>query len=223
MSRRSETMPDGGCGFRYGSGSCAWGRRPDRIVPVFADLLQAGSPYVLDAGCGEGRNAAWLAGRGAMVHAVDIDAEILGRGDPRWRAHERIHWENGDIRTMRLSLSSYEGVLACNVLHWLPDDAEIVVVISRLQSVTRPGGLNGIVAFNDRQPYTESSAPRAPRLLSHEWYLDRYQAWEVLRESDMDSTHTHPGETTAHSHAITRVVARRPLVPVTDSDTAADA
>jgi ubiquinone/menaquinone biosynthesis C-methylase UbiE len=151
-----------------------------------------------------------------MVNAVDIDAEILGRGDPQWRTHERVCWENGDIRTMPLSPDSYDGVLACNVLHWLLDDAEIVGVISRLCSVTRPGGLNGIVVFNDRRPYPESSAPRPPRLLPHKWYLDRYRTWEVLRESDMDSTHTHPGETIEHSHAITRIVARRPLVPAAD-------
>jgi len=214
---------DGGCAFRYRSGNCAWGYRPDRIAPDFSGLLPAGHPSVLDVGCGEGRNSVWLASKGASVQAIDIDAEILGRGDPRWREAEGICWEGGDIRTIRLTPMSYDGVLACNVLQWLLDADDVARVVSRLQSVTRPGGLNGIVVFNDRWPYPEAGASRPPVLLPHQWYLDRYEAWEVLRESDTDSTHTHPGETAEHTHGITRLILRRPIALASPPKPAAEA
>ena len=94
-----ETGVDGGCGFRYRSAACAWGRDPDRIVPVFAEMLSPGRQQVLDVGCGEGRNALWLAGAGITVHAVDIDAEALGRADQKWSTAGRIRltfqrWKN---------------------------------------------------------------------------------------------------------------------------------
>src|SRR5438876_8070805 len=115
-----ETGVDGGCGFRYRSAACAWGRDPDRIVPVFAEMLSPGRQQVLDVGCGEGRNALWLAGAGITVHAVDIDAEALGRADQKWSTAGRIRPECADIRTLPLEPGTYNGVLVCNVLQWLP-------------------------------------------------------------------------------------------------------
>lgn len=213
-TRESGVLPaplngDGGCDFRYRASECAWGREPEEIMPVVRNLLPLPGATVLDAGCGEGRNAAYLAASGSVVDALDMSAEALGHARAAW-PEAQIRWQQADITTVPLPTAAYDGVLMCSLLHWLRDETGVIDVLERLRGVVKPGGLHAIVVFNDRLRYPESSAPRMPVQLSHQWYLSRYHDWELLFESDEDATHTHPGEQLAHAHSITRIVARHP-------------
>jgi SAM-dependent methyltransferase len=55
----------------------------------------------LDAGCGEGAEAIWLATAGWEVTAADISAEALSRASERATKHgaapERMHWVQADL------------------------------------------------------------------------------------------------------------------------------
>jgi SAM-dependent methyltransferase len=57
----------------------------------------------LDAGCGEGAEAIWLANRGWQVTAVDISSEALARAAKRETrdnaAPERVRWIEADLST----------------------------------------------------------------------------------------------------------------------------
>lgn len=55
---------------RYSTRGMVWGREPNRFVADFAAALEP--CRVLDLGCGQGRNAVWLAGRGHRVTGVDL-------------------------------------------------------------------------------------------------------------------------------------------------------
>ncbi len=200
---------DGGCDFRYRKDACVWGRKPDRLALALAERLPGPGARVLDAGCGEGRNAVALAAAGAQVEAVDISAVAPVARDPQWQESAGITWKQGDVQSMPLRSGAYDGVLVCSLLHWLADADDIVAVISRLQDATAPGGLHGVVVFNDRHPYPPDDAPRPPTMLSHEWYLRRYADWQFLLTADDDSTHTHQGQEEPHTHAVTRFIARR--------------
>lgn len=55
---------------RYSGGALVWGREPNAFV---AEHLTGLSPRrALDLGCGQGRNAIWLAGQGHDVTALDL-------------------------------------------------------------------------------------------------------------------------------------------------------
>ncbi|WP_344974937.1 class I SAM-dependent methyltransferase [Streptosporangium fragile] len=121
-----------------------------------------------------------------------------------------IEWRRGDARTARLAPASFDGVLACSVLHWLADEAQVADVIARLQAATGPGGVHALLMFNSGHAYRPPAGEmRMPVLLPHDWYLARYAGWTVLSASDTDSTHTHRGHEEPHTHAVTRLVARK--------------
>ncbi|MGW0591929.1 class I SAM-dependent methyltransferase [Streptosporangium sp. NPDC002607] len=231
---RSNGYEDGGCDARYTRTTCLWGRRPDGISDTLADALSlppapeeiappsaapgAGAPTVLDVGCGEGRNAVRLAQRGARVLAMDVSAAALENGARAWGSTGGgadsgaggIEWRRGDARTTRLAPGSFDGVLACSVLHWLRDERQVADVIARLQAATSPGGVNALLMFNGGHAYRPPAGEmRLPVLLPHDWYLARYDGWTLLSATDTDSTHTHTGHEEPHTHAVTRLVARR--------------
>jgi 2-polyprenyl-3-methyl-5-hydroxy-6-metoxy-1,4-benzoquinol methylase len=164
----------------------------------------------LDAGCGEGKNAIYLARLGAAVRAVDISAVAIRNARRAWGDAELVSWEVADISTLKYSVGAYDLVIAYGLLHCLPDEDTIRTLIERLQETTRPGGYNVICTFNSRSQDLIAHPDLDPTLLSHGQYLDYYRSWEICHESDRDLHEVHPNNLIPHSHSMTRIIARRP-------------
>ncbi|MFC4604141.1 class I SAM-dependent methyltransferase [Rhodococcus kronopolitis] len=98
---------------RYAGDELTWGAAADPTVVAVATALTAGR--ALDLGCGEGRNALWLANRGWRVTAVDFSTVALTKGH-RAAAHsprsvrDRVDWVRADVTQVELP-SDYDLVL----------------------------------------------------------------------------------------------------------------
>ena len=98
-------------------------RTTDVLAPVMS-FLPIRPSRVLDVGAGTGRDAAWLAGQGHSVTAVEPVDELREAGIAL-HANENIQWVNDRLPTLRrLHVDSgYELVLAVAVWqHLLPDE-----------------------------------------------------------------------------------------------------
>jgi SAM-dependent methyltransferase len=87
---------------RYGAADRLWSGQPNPQLVAQASDLPPGS--ALDAGCGEGADAIWLAGRGWTVTAVDVSVVALDRGAAHARdlgedIAARISWQQQDLLT----------------------------------------------------------------------------------------------------------------------------
>jgi SAM-dependent methyltransferase len=85
---------------RYRSSDGLWSGRPNAQLVAEAAGLVPGR--ALDAGCGEGGDALWLAGRGWEVTAVDVSAVALARAATRAAeispdVARRIDWRHADL------------------------------------------------------------------------------------------------------------------------------
>lgn len=70
--------------------------------PHLADIAALPPGRALDAGCGEGAEAIWLAARGWAVTAVDISADALARAARRSAdAGVEIEWAQADLSVWR--------------------------------------------------------------------------------------------------------------------------
>ena len=110
---------------------------------------------VVDAGCGGGRAAAELAGRGARAVGVDLDPEMIAVARERWPAGE---FQVGDACGLPLETGSVAGYRADKALHMLDYRARAVAEARR---VLAPGGravLLGqdwdMIAIDSEQPKT---------------------------------------------------------------------
>jgi len=102
------------------------------IVRALLDELPPGP--VLDAACGTGRHAAYLAGAGREVTGVDASEAMLDRARARLpEADLRV----GELSTLPVADETFAGAVCALALSHLP---EIGPAIAELARVLRPGG-----------------------------------------------------------------------------------
>jgi SAM-dependent methyltransferase len=98
---------------RYRSQSAVWSGRPNPVLVTEAADLAPGT--ALDAGCGEGADALWLAQRGWDVTAVDISQTALQRAASAAAstgAADRVTWLHADLTTTPPAGERYDLVTA---------------------------------------------------------------------------------------------------------------
>lgn len=101
-------------------------------VRALLDELPPGP--VLDAACGTGRHAAYLAASGRQVTGVDSSAEMLARA--RERMPDAVLLE-GDLAALPVPDASFAGVVCALALAHLPD---MRPALGELGRVLAPGG-----------------------------------------------------------------------------------
>ena len=97
---------------RYANKEFVWTVDPNRFLVAEVSDLQPGR--ALDLGCGEGRNAVWLAEQGWQVTAVDFSK--IGLDKARQLASARgmhLTWVLADVTAYRPHPATYDLVLMC--------------------------------------------------------------------------------------------------------------
>ncbi len=97
---------------RYRVEGLLWREDPNRFV--VEELEHVAPGRALDLGCGEGRNAVWLAARGWRVTGVDFSRVALEKA--QLLAGDRgveVEWVEADVRTWRPDEAAYDLVIVC--------------------------------------------------------------------------------------------------------------
>jgi SAM-dependent methyltransferase len=147
----AEGVPEGTFQDAY-AGSPPWDiGRPQGI---FVRLEEAGEIHgsVLDAGCGTGENALYLASRGHEVWGVDFVAGAIEKA--RAKAAERglaVTFERADARKLGSLGRTFDTVIDAGLLHVF-SDADRARYIESLGVALVPGGKFHFLGFSDRTP-----------------------------------------------------------------------
>ena len=149
------------------------GRPQGALVRLAGSGLIVGS--VLDAGCGTGENALYLAARGHRVLGVDVAAAAIeraaGKAADRGLPAEFLLADALDLAALD---RTFDTVLDVGLFHTL-DDAERLRYAASLGTVLGPGGRAFVLCWSDRNPFG-----RGPRRISpgeiRETFLD---GWRV--------------------------------------------
>lgn len=99
------------------------------------DELVAADGLVADIGCGPGRVAAWMAGRGRQVIGIDPSAGMLAVAAT---AHPGLEFRLGDLTDLPLHDASLAGAVCWySIIHTQPD--ELAAAFAELARVLAPG------------------------------------------------------------------------------------
>lgn len=99
-------------------------------------IARLGARSVLDAGCGTGRIARELAGRGLEVVGVDLDDAML---DTARRKAPEMRWHTADLATVDLGRTFEAILMAGNVMIFLTPGTEAAVLANMARHL-EPGG-----------------------------------------------------------------------------------
>ena len=179
---------------------------PTSDLAQFCGLIPPRS-RVLDVGCGEGRNAIFLAGRGHDVDAFDLsEAGVAKAGAIAARQGVSVRFRAQDLAAFEFE-KDYDVILSHGVLH-LPEKAARDAFIARAQAHTEPGGLHFIGIFTNRRPATPDNAPFTHSLFDVGELPAKYADWELLSHLEGIFQDEHPGGL-RHEHAYERIIARK--------------
>lgn len=129
------------------------------LTDVAADLTPA---RALDAGCGHGSEALWLAARGWRVTAVDFSASALQHGRDTAaqlgdEISERVEWIEGDLGVWAPPSDAFDLITSLYV-HVAGSVEEMV---RRLAAGVAPGGTLLLVGHLPIDPATGAPSPAA--------------------------------------------------------------
>jgi 2-polyprenyl-3-methyl-5-hydroxy-6-metoxy-1,4-benzoquinol methylase len=111
--------------------------RPDRYESFLLGQLPAPCTRVLEIGCGAGRLARAIAGRGAKVTGLDASPEMIRLARQRSGGDARLEFVCGDFSEHSAESANYDCVVSVATLHHLPAAATLL----RMTSFVRPGGV----------------------------------------------------------------------------------
>ncbi len=202
---------NGGYDEGYRRCSCFWGQGPGSLVVKLGDHIGTFTGLqVLDAGCGEGKNAIFLARKGAVVTAIDVSMLAHHNARQAWGSDcELVQWEVADILSYPLMENSFDLIIAYGLLHCLTSKEQIDEIVDLFKRSTKARGYNLICAFNNRHQDLSAHPGFSPTLLAHMDYLKKYRGWDIVYQSDQDLTEQHPHNNLWHTHSMTRMIARK--------------
>ncbi|WP_125609528.1 class I SAM-dependent methyltransferase [Specibacter cremeus] len=145
---------------RYRDNASVWSGNPNR--QLVAEAAGLGPGTALDAGCGEGADAIWLAAHGWRVTAVDFSAVALDRAAAHAAQRgqtSRITWARHDLLDWTPPAAAFD-LVSAQFLH-LPGTPRISVQ-ERLAAAVAPGGTLLIVGHDASDLHTTIRRPQLP-------------------------------------------------------------
>jgi 2-polyprenyl-3-methyl-5-hydroxy-6-metoxy-1,4-benzoquinol methylase len=162
-------------------------RRPPN-AHLIAEVGDLRPGRALDAGCGHGSDALWLAARGWRVTAVDFSAKALQHARSTAEAMgpdivERVDWVQADLATWTPRQNEYD-LVVCLYVHVAGPVEEMV---QRLATGVARGGTLLLVGHRPLDPATGAATAAAGQVqVSVETALDALDAhrWELVVAED---------------------------------------
>jgi SAM-dependent methyltransferase len=146
---------------RYAGSELVWTGEPNRFLVAETEALAAGR--AIDLGCGEGRNAIWLAERGWQ--AIGVDFSEVGLQKARELADARgvsVEWVAADLLDYRPKPGAFELVL---IFYLQVPAAQRQPIVRAAAEAVAPGGTFLLVGHDSSNLQHGHGGPQNPSVL----------------------------------------------------------
>lgn len=189
------TVPDRATFESAYAGQAPWdiGKPQPKLVET-ADRI-TGS--ILDAGCGTGENALFLAGLGRKVTGVDFVAEAIDRA--RRKADERglkVNFLVMDALALKDVPEVFDSAIDSGLFHCF-DDEDRRRYVDGLATVLKPGGRLFLLCFSDQEPGTHGprriSRREIEEAFADGWKIEAVEPFQFETRPDLEGIQFSPG------------------------------
>ncbi len=160
---------------KYAEEECLWGLSPDSILVENIREIPVGN--ALDIGCGEGRNALYLAHKGFQVTGIDVSQEAIrkfvGLAKERGLTVEGLVM---DIRDFEFKPNTYSVVIASATLHFLKK-SEVHEMLFKIIDSTVLGGYVCIEDFTIDDPSYSVAKERCEQIEENTFYSKKLSSY----------------------------------------------
>lgn len=180
--------------------------KPSKEINDLATLLPTGAK-ILDLGCGEGRNALFLAEQGYDVTAVDISPSGIEKLQQiAQRRGLVIQSQIQDMRRYQWNVE-YDLIVSHGCLHFIKR-FDWQKMLNKFKTYTRHGGYNVVAVFTDSIEPPEDLRDYCVGLFHEAELFNYYADWQICLQESYVKEDEHPGGL-AHRHPINKIVAQR--------------
>ncbi len=146
---------------RYAARELVWSAGPNQLLEQLLTGEQPGR--ALDAACGEGRNALWLAANGWMVTGVDFSDVAIAKAQRIAEARGvQVDWQVVDVANDPLAGGPWD--LVC-ILYLHTDPGERARWLPKLVDAVAPGGLFFYIGHDPSNITHGVGGPQDPEFL----------------------------------------------------------
>ncbi len=162
---------------------------------------------VLDVGCGEGKNAIFLAQKGFVVDAFDIsESGIEKLKRLALKNHVEVNAWVQDLRDYGFE-KEYDVFTSHGTLHFVSKQ-EWKNFIKRSKEKTKDGGMHIMQIFTNKVPASPDIAPFVKGLADEGELFELYSDWKIVETKSYIFEDEHPG-VQKHLHASNKIVAMK--------------
>ena len=189
-----------------------WGDRPGRLVARINEFLPPGS-LILDAGCGDGKNALYLEQQGYRVLGFDASSYALEGLRNRFRkAEARVRgiYDFLDVETYLKTYSGerVDGLVSYGLFHCLPPHRRIPLHL-QLQDHLKPGGYLFFATMVDGVPLPAHHQTEGITLASLDEVDRLFKNMDLRHASSNIIEEDHFPAVGKHQHHVMRVIVRK--------------
>lgn len=190
------------------SESYLWPARPGRMVEEA--IATIGPGRALDLGCGDGKNARYLADHGWEVDAIEISPVAARLAQRRMRGAHDFRLKVAHAADIVPPDGAYDAVLCYGLYHCLRDD-ELHQVHERASSALRPGGLLVAAMLTDELPIPDNHS--TGQLYLRPWAQVAAvlypKNWDAIKLEEGEIVESHPPLAPEHAHGAAWAILRK--------------
>ncbi len=184
---------------------------PSKILQLALKNVKQGSSF-LDLGCGQGRDALFMAKQGFWVTAVDSSKMVIRQiqeiaGQNNLKNIEVIH---NDVLDFNIKDNKYNIINCNNVLQFLSKD-KALALIKDIQEKVKADGFIILSSFTTDDPsYKFSKEKRLPTYFKPQEILRLFQNFKVIYYlEDIILDKGHIGKPEPHQHGVVKIIAQK--------------
>lgn len=197
--------------------------KPAPLVERFAKDIKIGP--VLDIGCGDGRDAVFLARKGFEVTAIDVRQKTIDTARELAKNSDAVvNFLLKDVREYAFPKNHYQAIITLNSLFFL-GKKDFYAAIDNIKKSLTGGGIAIVSSFtvNDSmfdkirmeneevgEREFKSSGGHFWYFLDHDELLRLFDGFEILfHKETLTQDPGHPGWPEPHTHAVARIVIKK--------------